>query len=242
MRIYYSFILSLFTLLVFCITSVDANAMDRCPRHKVKTNLKAKRLKTSFQRGTIASINEYTQSHSGTVLAFVQSDVFDVESKYKFRLKDIGSGRVCVMLDKVDARFVVRNRIVMPSDIKPNSCEYKLILTHEKRHLKVNYDFHEEYTPKYRAYLGRIAKTVPVSSPASTPAEVERAQQKIVDYFAQKYYDQVQSSIAEVRKRQSKIDSRQEYLFLGRKIDRCASQEKEDSKSNSKVFIDRDDE
>ena len=62
-------------LFVFCVYGGEAYAVtDRCPRHQVVTELKAKLKKTKKFRASISEINDYFDNHdrsSGTVLAFV---------------------------------------------------------------------------------------------------------------------------------------------------------------------------
>lgn len=234
---------SLLFLFVFIGVSTEAEAAyDRCPRQTVKTELKAKRAKTRYQIGDIRSINDYLGNHSpeqnGTVLAFVQwggPDVLNVETHFDFSLMDIGNNRACVMLDQVLVYFYAAPILVMPKNFRRHSCEYKLILKHEKRHLQALYDYHDKHTSKYQAYLGRIAREVPVSPVVRTDEDALEVRNYIEEYFAKKFYEQVNKSIEEVSKIQRKIDSPQEYLGVGKKIDRC--EEERNAKQNKKVFF-----
>ena len=238
MRKYSSLFLcfSFFVLATFVFSSTQAYAVtDRCPRHKVKTSVKAKRLKTKFQRASMASINDYLNSHG--VAAFV-SNPLDIVPEFKFDLKDIGYGRYCVMLQEVRVTYISAPRIVMPADYKSKSCEYQIILKHEKRHLKVHKDYYDKSVPQYEAFLGRIARDVPLSVPVTTEDQFVEVRDAIADYFVDNFYTQVSKSIGEMRRLQEKIDSPQEYLFTGRKIDRCKQTEDRKKKQNSKVFID----
>lgn len=219
---------SVLFLMFFVGTSFPAfAALDRCPRQQVKTELVAKRAKTRYQRGDIFDINSYLGNHSresGTVLAFVQwggPDVLSIQPFYKFGVFDAGAGKFCVMLDRVKVNFYAAPILVMPSNYSRKSCEYQLILKHEKRHLSALYDFHDKNTGKYQAYLGRIARDVPVSPLVTSEAEAEEVRNMIMEYFAHNFYEQVQKSIDEVSAIQQKIDSPQEYLGVGKKLQRC---------------------
>ncbi len=216
-------------------TSAYAYA-DRCPRHQVKTFVKAKRNKTQFFHSSIRGINDYLNEHN--VLAFVQNPL-SIQLFYNYRTEEIAPGRYCVMLDGVKAHYIASPRIVMPSDFPRKSCEYKIILKHEKRHLQVHYDYHEKSVGKYETFLGRIARAVPLSPVIRTQDEQQEVEAMISNYFAKEFYTQVNKSINEMYKLQSKIDSPQEYLYTGRKIDRCADKEKNDQQQNGKVFYDR---
>ncbi len=229
---------SLFSLLlVFCVVGYSSTAeafRDRCPRHEVKTKLLSKRDKTKFYRASIQSINEYLNTHS--VLAFVSPETLYVDSKYEYDVLDIGGGWLCLQLTDVTSRFHVAASINMPKDFRKGSCEYEIILAHEKRHLKVLYDYHENSTDDYARYLGIIARDVPVFKPVRTEEELRKHQDQIENYFVSKYMVQVHKSLEEYSKEQSKIDSHQEYLFNNRRLSRC--QDEDPKRPNRKSFPD----
>jgi|GEM_PF-2346600 len=223
----------------FLISAGDAYARsDFCPHHQVKTDLQAKRSKTQYLHGSLNDINGYLNSHS--VLAFV-SNPFDIEASFKFRNENVGDGKVCVMLDEVKVNYIAYPKIVMPSNFRRNSCEYKIILKHEKRHLKVHYDYHDRSVPQYKAFLGRIARNVPIGPPVKRQEDVEEMKQHITEYFYTEFATLVAKSREEMHAQQEKIDSQQEYVFTGRKIDRCAEEErnkKSKTKKSIKVYDD----
>lgn len=220
------------------IFSSEALALtDRCPRHQVKTELRARRQKPKFFRGSLNGINDYLQSHS--VLAFAQ-DPFSVQAQYEFSLRDIGNGRSCVMLNRVVAFYRSAPRIVMPREFSRNSCEFKIIFAHEERHLNVFLNYFDRSEKQYAAFLGRIARDVPVSTPVTTPEETGQMQIRIRDHFDKQFAERVSTSIAEMQALQQKIDSPQEYTFTGRKIERCGALEARDSQQNKKTFYDID--
>lgn len=215
-------------LFVFCVYGGEAYAVtDRCPRHQIVTELKAKLKKTKKFRASIDDINAYFGNHdrsSGTVLAFVSyggKSLF-IETGFAFGLKNIGHGQYCVMLEGVKSYFYAAPSIVMPKDYKRKSCEYQLILKHEKRHLRALYDYHKKYTGKYAAYQGRIARQVPIFLPVKSEVEAEVVRDKIRQFFSDKFSYQIEKSFIELGNAQSKIDSQQEYRGVGMALDRCS--------------------
>lgn len=237
---YKNILLAFFSLTTLTVFSSSAFAMlDRCPRQQVKTELKTKRYKPKLYRETLDGINDYLNSHS--VLAFA-TDPLGLRAEYDFYLKDIGNNRACVMLRKVTAYYFSSPRIVMPKDFKKNSCEYKIILEHEMRHQRVFMDYFNDSEKEYAAFLGRIAKRVPVSAPVKSEEEAEEMQSHIADYFSQKFRQRVNVSREEMIKLQDKIDSPQEYLFTGRKIARCSEREEAEKQPNKKTFHDPNEE
>ncbi len=225
---------SLILLFVVCVFGGEAYAVtNHCPRHQVKTELKAKKYKTKYLSGSLNDINGYLNSHS--VLAFVQNPL-SVKTYYDFSVKEIGAGRYCVMLDRVKAQYRSSSRIVMPANFKKSSCEYKIIRKHEQRHLDTHYSYFERSVGQYQVFLGRIARDVPVYKPFETAEEAERIKQSIMTYFDKKFYRRVNGSINELHKLQKKIDSVQEYTFTGRKIERCKDLEAQKKMGNKKTF------
>lgn len=231
-----TFFLALFTLATILIYASPAHAvLDRCPRHKISTEVKAKRMKTKFQRGTLRGINDYLNSHS--VLAFVQNPI-SVQAEYNFRIQEIGNNKACVMLDDVRVYYLSAPRVVMPKNFRKKSCEYKIILQHEQRHLDVHYKYYDRSVKQYAAFLGRIARSVPISVPVSNKEEAAEMENHIREYFTKEFATQVNKSLMEMQALQSKIDSPQEYTFTGKKIDRCNEREEREKRQNKKTFYD----
>ncbi len=225
------FLLSIFITILF--VSNAYAAQDRCPRHVVKTELKSKKDKTRFLSGSLSGINDYLNSHN--VLAFVQNPL-SVKTYYNFSTKDMGNGRYCIVLDKVVAHYRSSPKIVMPSNIGRQSCEYKLIRKHEQRHLDVHYKYYNKSVKKYKVFLGRIARNVPIFGSVKTAKEADLIRQRIMNHFDEKFYEKVGRSINEMQRLQKKIDSAQEYTFVNRKINRCAKLEERKKRPNKKSF------
>lgn len=231
-----SLIITFLALITLIAYTFPAHAVaDRCPRHQVKTEVKTKRYKPKLLRGTLRGINDYLNSHH--VLAFA-TDPLGVQAEYEFSLKDIGNSRSCVMLDKVTAYYYSSPKIVMPKDFKKKSCEYKIILEHEKRHQKVFIEYFDRSAKQYGGFLGRIARNVPISVPVKTQDEVNEMQNHIQEYFTKQFAENVRKSREEMMALQEKIDSPQEYTFTGRKIDRCGKLEAKKKQQNKKTFHD----
>ena len=231
--------LSIFTFVAFSMSSTEAFARsDICPRHQVQTFLKAKRSKPQYLSGSLKGINDYLNSHS--VLAFAQ-DPFDAEMDFKFSFLDMGDRRFCVMLEKVRVHYISFPKIVMPSNFRRKSCEYKLILKHEKRHLKVFNDYFDNGVARYEAFLGRIARSVPVGPPVKRHEDRDEVINYIKDYFSDEFSILMAKSRSEMHLLQDKIDSQQEYVFTNRKIDRCAEERRNKNKKNKKSIKAYDD-
>lgn len=221
-----SLVLTLLLTVILFSAPAYAN-MEACPSHRTQTKLHSKRAKTIFETATINDINTSLGNagqEMGTVLAFVDysaEESLSVEVKYLFSVLDAGAGKYCVKLDKADAYFYARPRIVMPKDFKKGSCEYNFILKHEQRHLDALYDFHKSNTHKYSLYLGQIAGALPPPKPVEEQ-HVNVVQSQIEEYFSQKFGALVMQSIEELQMKQQKIDSPEEYAANHRRFAQCA--------------------
>ena len=205
----------------FFVVSTQAHAaINTCPRHQVDAQLKGKLAKTKKFRGSTKAFTEYVQGHSrgsSRILGFVNQAELYTRMTYQFSLRDIGGGRYCVMLDKVRGFFYAAPKLFMPSDYKKNSCEYQQVLKHEKRHLQAVYDFHKRNTGKYAAYLGKIARAVPIHDPVTTEKEAAQVKRAITNYFEGKFREQEYKSIMQLNKVQKTIDSPQEYRGVAKR-------------------------
>lgn len=244
MRGFRVFLSGLLLCALFLIASPSYAAMEFCPSHKTQTKLFSKRAKTVFQTASLDAINTALGNagqEMGTVLAFVEYSAegsLSVTTKYGFSIISAGDNTFCVKLDKVDAYFYARPRIVMPTDFKKGSCEYNFILKHEKRHLQELYDFHEQNTEKYAAYLGQISRSLPVPKPVDEE-NIEVVKEHIADYFDAKFGALVEKSLIELQERQRKIDSPEEYQANHRRFAQCQQGRKQEKEKNPpKTFDD----
>lgn len=206
-----------FLMAVFFVTMASSPlyaASDRCPRHQVKTSLKNKLAKTKVFKGTSDNFTDYILGHhrgEGRILGFVNQSEIYTELRYKFGVQKVGEDRYCVKLEEVKGFFYAAPKLYLPTDYKKSSCEYKEVYKHEQRHLKVVYNFHKKNSKKYSSQLGRIARSVPISKPATTREEAEETKQMIINYFENEFRAFELKSIMELNALQTKIDSPSEY-------------------------------
>ncbi|MFP4097478.1 MAG: hypothetical protein ACLFP8_05610 [Alphaproteobacteria bacterium] len=216
-------------LIVFAIAALTVVAIPapshatnkRCPRHQVQTNLKGRLAKTRIFRGTSQGFTEYLMGHSrgqGEILGFVDQGEIYTRLDYKFNVQPVDENYYCVNLEKVRGYFFAAPKLYMPTNYPKNSCEYKEVLKHERRHLQAVYDFHEKNEGKYKAYLGKIARAVPVYPPVG-PGQVEQIQQEIMNYFENKFRTLEGQSMNELNAIQRKIDSPSEYRGVQKRCD-----------------------
>ncbi len=210
----------LILIFVFCSFAGNVYAMaERCPRHDIKTSMKNKLYKTKSFRGTTKGFTQYTQGHSRSdskTLGFVEYKGLTTKFNTKYEVIKVGNDKYCIKMTKVRGYFNVRPKLFMPIDYKKNSCEYKQILKHEKRHLKALKDFHNSYSKRFNAHLGRLARTVPVLKPVSK-AEIGEVTAYLDNYFISGFKNFEYEAWMSLLKKQAKIDSPQEYLGVAKR-------------------------
>ena len=71
------------------------------------------------------------------------------------------TGGYCVYLNALDANFGYRRMdVLIASEFRPGSCEYKTILDHENQHVAINRNTIKEYAPLIRQEMERQLQTV----------------------------------------------------------------------------------
>ena len=213
----------LFSFCVFftlCLHTIPANAQEiQCPRHKIETSLKGKLTKTRVFRGPISAFTEYVQGHDrgeSRVLGFVNQAELYTQLDYSFDVAQVNGG-YCVLLKQVRGFLYAAPKLFLPSEYRKKSCEYQQILKHEKRHLNAVYKFHERNTGKYAAYLGKIAREIPVPSPVYTKRDIDMVKGDIANYFEDEFRELEYQSLLQLNREQAKIDSQQEYLGVSKR-------------------------
>ncbi|MCK5374279.1 MAG: hypothetical protein KAJ40_03260 [Alphaproteobacteria bacterium] len=212
MRVLAIFIVTIIVSALFSVPSCASS--KRCPRHQIQTSIKGKLVKTRTFKGTSDSFSDYVLGHhrgNSQILGFVDQSEIYTKLNYKFSVQKIDENHYCVNLERVNGYFYAAPKLYLPTNYKKGSCEYNEIHRHEKRHLKVVYDFHKRNVGKYASYLGKIARTVPIFSPVNTQEEVRKVKQSIINYFENEFRIFENQSMIQLNAAQAKIDSPQEY-------------------------------
>lgn len=207
----------LFGLAFFCFAAFSPSmaAAQTCKRNSTDVTLRAYSTKTRFFRNF--SVSDLTLSQGGhgargAILGMAGGEMgtrLDIE----YHVDALPNGKLCVNVTEVNAKFYIKPVLFVASDYKKGTCEYREVLKHEKKHIATLRQFHREYTPKYRAELNRIIKSIPVGR-EMTPYHIEQEQDRIIGYIREKMaaYD---AKIGEVlARRQGNIDTPYEYKYV----------------------------
>lgn len=199
----------------FSVFSPSMALAQTCKRNNTDVTFKAYSTKTKFFRNF--SVSDLTLSQGGhgergSILGMAGGEMgtrLDIE----YHMEGLPNGALCVNVTRVNAKFYIKPVLFVASNYKKGTCEYKEVLKHEKRHIATLRQFHREYTPKYRAELNRIVKSIPLGREMA-PYQIEQEQDRIVGYIREKMaaYD---AKIGDVlSRRQGKIDTPYEYKYV----------------------------
>ncbi len=214
------FAVLLSALIIF--TSVDAYAQSVCPRSNPMTEVKEVKMKTKYYRGKSAwFLTRWAKGHAtdGVILGLHYGPEgvgpFSADYQTRFEFKPVrNSEGVCVVISEIKMEFRTHPIVHIASEYPEKSCEFKEILKHEKKHVKVTREWQKEFTPKLRRELQSIAKKIPASSPVSIN-NVEAAQQALVNIVKSHLDEYMEKKAIPVFVfRQNKVDDPLEYRLV----------------------------
>ena len=207
---------------VILFSSVDAVAQSVCPRPNPQTELKVVKMKTKYYRGKSSwFLTRWAKGHAtdGVVLGLHYGPEgigpFSADYKAQFGAVSVpNTEAVCVVMTKLVMEFRTHPIVHIASEYPEKSCEFKEILKHEKKHVKVTRDWQEEFAPKLERVLRSISKKIPASDPVAVSAmtNVQQKQMNIVKTHLDKYMDE--KAIPPYIFRQNKVDDPLEYRLV----------------------------
>lgn len=118
--------------------------------------------------------------------------------------------QACIWLKSLDAKFFAMPRIHIARNFRKNTCEFDAVLEHEKIHIRVLKDFHEEYAPHFKRELNDIVAALPPQGPMNAD-HIDAAQEEMNRYINQRikaYNDRIMQILSE---RQDAVDTPEEY-------------------------------
>jgi hypothetical protein len=160
-------------------------------------------------RGT-DTISPYPR-HAVTKTGGTTASEIQLETGMKFQHQtypDLGVG--CIYYNEIKLTISLNQRVYIAKDYSKNSCEYREILEHEKKHVRID----REIVNKYAAKIGEALRLSINNALARGPYPVNRLpqiQSDMRDYIASVVKTQ-QSLMEEERfRRQQAIDTFEEY-------------------------------
>lgn len=215
------------TLLLVLIVFAGQAQAQSCPRSKPETEVKKITLKTKYYRGNSAWYLTAWTGHwgKGVVLGLHTGEDgnapfwADYDAKFDFTGVRNNPNAVCVSVAKIRMNFYIQPVVHIASEYPQDSCEFREVLKHEKKHVKVTRDWQKEFTPQLRSELRSIAHKIPAADPVGQQ-QIPATQQmmlNIIRSHLEKFMEK--RAIPVLVRRQSKVDDPLEYKLVPTRCD-----------------------
>ncbi|MBS4772737.1 MAG: hypothetical protein KHX55_00480 [Proteobacteria bacterium] len=119
---------------------------------------------------------------------------------------------ICVYPTKVTFFIGFSNPVVYISNtLKPETCEYKVVLRHEQTHQYINKEMLDYFLPLFREACTRIVHQTP-AIPISSINQVDAASQQLTTQYNQKLLPLIDFFKQEMIAEQGRLDNKSNYL------------------------------
>jgi hypothetical protein len=140
-----------------------------CPPYTtpIKLNFTTESAPTSYNNNLNVTGIQNTIRQSGTIIAGMHQRALGLTAS-QTGLSLSGQtyaqpfkGGYCVYLRSVEGRFGFRRMdVLVASEFRPNSCEYKAVLDHENQHVAINRAAVRDYAPRVRQAIEAALQTL----------------------------------------------------------------------------------
>lgn len=146
--------------------------------------------------------------------------VSEVEGSVKPQIwsVDMGGGRRCVGLGRVDGHWRLKDLVVyIASEYPPGACNYARIRQHEDEHVAINRDTFQRWAPHMQEALRKAALTV---RPTITSTDTGQVAREVSERLMSALKAPMDAYRAELRTRNAAIDTSASYRSV---MSRCPS-------------------
>ena len=105
-----------------------------------------------------------------------------------------------------------RPTIYISNELSPQTCQYNLVMLHEKTHQRINKAALDYFVPYFRVAAEKIGKNLS-PLPVKHPYEVDAATDRLTQIFSQKFDKVVEVFKKELAVEQGKLDNQMNYLM-----------------------------
>lgn len=127
----------------------------------------------------------------------------------------VGDYDICVIPTKIDIFIGYQDPIIyMSNELRPNTCNYNVVLRHEQTHHQINKAALEYFIPRLRESISEIIKDVkPLHVDSSS--KIDYATNELTDNYIYKIEPLIENFKQELLKEQGKLDNHSNYQFEG---------------------------
>ena len=202
-----------------------------CPRSNPETEVKRIVLKTKYYRGTSAWYLTAWTGHwgQGVVLGLHTGQDgrgpfwADYKAEFNFTPLRNNDSAYCVTAEKITLRFFIQPVVHVAKEYPPESCEFKQILKHEKKHVAVTKQWQKDYAPQLKRELESISHKLPPQGPVGEKMipSAQEASLIIIRSHLDKFMEE--KAIPDYIRRQGKVDDPLEYMLVPTRCDNWES-------------------
>lgn len=214
--IFMSFLL--FSPLVLAQTATQKACQKVMRAPEVSFSVSYGKLKYDFSKNdrtlTRMHIKQYGgQVPSGNYVNGLATFTLSTSLNMKLSKTTLRNGTVCIYPSKLDLKVKNENpTIYISSDLKENTCRYKVALRHEQTHQQINVEIFEYYIPIIkRRFEEAISQYALISS--KHDINLTLAQEKFQDKYVSTVNQVIEEITAEINTEQAKIDSVENYGY-----------------------------
>jgi len=162
------------------------------------------------------SINAIHNAKGGGTILGLAGGPLEIETRGQFSIRTL-NGKACVQIKNIEVMLWTKPAIIIASNFKKGTCEYREVFAHEQRHIRTTRKFVREYAPKLRSEVKEIIRTSRHHIIARQD-RIEDAQEELQKPILGRI-SQFQNKIMPVlQSRQAAIDTPEEYKKVS---DKC---------------------
>lgn len=208
-----------FILTTIIFFSIDAMATDCSdisvnPAISVSYSFGKLSIDKSKDTGTISQIaesfnlTEHNTFTRGLATANVKYDV-----SIQTAAHPIGIKQFCVVPADIKILISLENpTIYLANNLQEGSCDYNIVLRHEKTHQQINKTALEYYLPIFKASVTNIAKKIP-AVPVNDLSKIEETTKILTENYSKKITPFIDFIKNEIAKEQAKLDNKANYQY-----------------------------
>lgn len=196
--------------------AMPAAAQLACPREPVAITLELEEIQPtidrSFARAELTELSGATRDNTHTLGMYGATWTIRSQSQLQY-LKEQGNRRPrgCVWLSSVKLTVSIDPRTIrIASELRPESCRYRSVLEHERKHQTVDDDVLARRLPWLRGHLAGALKAVRTDKPRPV-GELDALGARMVENATKAVTAAWQLLVDERDRLQSEVDTPQEY-------------------------------
>ncbi|MGB0719395.1 MAG: hypothetical protein ACPGRX_02920, partial [Bdellovibrionales bacterium] len=188
-----------------------------CTTEDTKTTVKLATSKTRYVKSQNAFTLTALHNSGGGITLGLAGGPIDITIKGRYGIRS-RNGRACVHLENLDVLFWAKPVVLIASNFKKGSCEYREVLGHEQKHIRALRNFVRKHAPELKKEVAKIIKTTKTRAVVSENS-IDTAQKSIEDPIIQRLAAYQNKIMPILRATQQGIDSPQEYARVAAKCE-----------------------